>query len=250
MDTCFSRCSFGPFKFVALVIFLTGAGLMAPLDARDKQLDVLILGGGSAHDFQKWYGQRDVKTLKEAGVHATYTEDPSRVKPALGAIDVLLLANNKSIPDESTRESIFEFVKQGGGLVISHAATWYNWGDWPEYNRQLVSGGASGHVHTSPFTVRGAGTEHPVMKDVNDTFKITDELYRFEHDQEGPPINVLARGTHEKENETHPVIWTVNAFNGRIVCNTLGHDGRAHKQPDYRQILVNSVRWAAKPEKE
>jgi len=31
----------------------------------------------------------------------------------------------------------------------------------------------------------------------------------------------------------------------RIVCITLGHDGRAHELPEYQTLLKNAFQWAA-----
>ena len=32
----------------------------------------------------------------------------------------------------------------------------------------------------------------------------------------------------------------------RIVCITLGHDGKAHEHPAYKTLLQNSLAWAAR----
>lgn len=238
-----TRCT-----LVLLLFSICLSGIVVAQNASADSINTLIVGGsfGNSHNFQKWWGNKDVETLRNAGINVKYTEDPAEIVPVLEDIDVLLLANNKPIPQQKTRDAIFQFVKQGGGLILNHAATWYNWEDWPEYNRKLVAGGADGHVHTSPFRVELRQSEHPLLTDVSRTFEITDELYHFEKDKKGPPITVLGEGTHEQKNKTYPVLWTVDAYPGRIVCNTLGHDGRAHKLPAYQQLLINSVRWTAR----
>jgi putative membrane-bound dehydrogenase-like protein len=199
---------------------------------------VLLVGGGSSHDFDRWFRDGDARLLG-----AEYTADPARIAPALPGLSVLILANNQPLADPATRKAIFEFVDSGGGLLLVHAATWYNWKDWPEYNRDLVGGGSRGHDRLQEFEVTVAEEGHPVMSGVPRTFRIRDELYRFEGDPAGPGIRVLARGTSPESGREYPVVWTVERPRGRIVCVTLGHDGGAHEHGAYRAILRNAVSW-------
>lgn len=73
-----------------------------------------------------------------------------------------------------------------------HPAIWYNWSDWPEYNRDLVGGGSRSHPPFGDFEVRVTDPDHPVMASVPERFTIKGELYRFEKDEEGSDIQVLA----------------------------------------------------------
>jgi type 1 glutamine amidotransferase len=196
------------------------------------------VGGGSSHDFDRWFRDADARLLG-----AEYTADPARIAPALPGLAVLALANNQPIPDPAARKAIFEFADSGGGLLLVHAATWYNWKDWPEYNRDLVGGGSRGHDRLQEFEVAVVEEGHPLMAGVPRTFRIRDELYRFERDPAGPPIRVLARGKSPESGREYPVVWTVERPRGRIVCVTLGHDGGAHEHEAYRTILRNAVSW-------
>ena len=45
--------------------------------------------------------------------------------------------------------------------------------------------------------------------------------------------------------KTFPVVWITKHPKARIVCITLGHDGKAHEHPAYKMILQNSLKWAA-----
>jgi putative membrane-bound dehydrogenase-like protein len=199
---------------------------------------VLLVGGGSSHDFDRWFRDADARLLG-----AEYTDDPARIAPALPGLAVLVLANNQPIPDPAARKAIFEFVDSGGGLLLVHAATWHNWKDWPEYNRDLVGGGSRSHDRLQEFEVAVVEEGHPLMAGVPRTFRIRDELYRFERDPAGPPIRVLARGKSPESGREYPVVWTVERPRGRIVGVTLGHDGGAHEHEAYRAILRNAVAW-------
>lgn len=207
---------------------------------------VLIVGGGSSHDFDIWFNRADCATLTDGGkVSVNYTEKVSEVLPALKDVDVLYLCNNQPMTDLSLRKGIFEFANSGHGLMLVHPAVWYNWTDWPEYNRTLVGGGARGHDKYGQFEVTVKESDHPIMAGVASTFKITDEFYHFEIDPDGTPIEVLAEGKNIATGKTYPAIWIVKHSKARIVCITLGHDAQAHELAAYKTILQNSLKWAA-----
>jgi type 1 glutamine amidotransferase len=209
-------------------------------------IDVLIVGGGSAHDFQRWFHEEDTAILEELnGVEADYTDQIDSIASRLDSLDVLYLSNNQPMEEPALRDGIMNFAGAGKGLLLVHPATWYNWPDWPEYNRGLVGGGSRGHDRFGEFEVTVDQPEHPVMAGVSRKFQITDELYHFQRDDEGKPIDVLATGISPDSGDTYPVVWTTQHDQGRIVCITLGHDGKAHEHPDFRRLLQNAVRWAA-----
>lgn len=209
----------------------------------DQNTDILIVGGGTHHNFDRWFNLEDSKILAEAGAVTRYTEYPEHIPDVLSEIDILYLSNNQPLPDEDLRKSIFDFVESGNDLLLVHAAIWYNWDDWTEYNQKLVGGGSNSHPPYGEFEVQVVDSGHPVMNAVPETFMIKDELYRFEKEDEGSDIHVLAKGIEPETGDEYPVAWTVDYGEGRIVCITLGHDGEAHTHKAYKTILQNSVEW-------
>ena len=204
---------------------------------------VLIVGGGDSHDYPEWFQRADSATLAAGGATVTYTDDPSEVTALLAEADVLYQTANQPLDDPALRDAIFAHVAAGKGMIIGHAGGWFNWRDWPEYNRQLVSGGSRSHAAYGPFTVEVVDPSHPVMQGVPASFTLDDELYRFQLDPEGPGIEVLATAVEVETGEVYPIVWTVRSQGGRIVANTLGHDGAAHEHPAYQTILRNSLQW-------
>ena len=85
--------------------------------------------------------------------------------------------------------------------------------------------------------------EHPIARGVEATFRITDELYRFERAAAGPDLHIIAVGRSLSTGAEYPVAWTVARASGRTVCLTLGHDGAAHEHPAFRALLANAARW-------
>lgn len=205
----------------------------------------LIVGGGTHHDFNRWFNQADVGTLSARGT-AKYTDNISAVLPGLKDTDVLYLSNNQPMEDANLRKAIFGHVEAGKGLLLVHPALWYNWKDWPEYNRVLIGGGSKSHDKYGEFEVTITETGHPIMAGVPAKFKITDELYHHQKDEQGSAIQVLATGTSPITGKTFPVAWITQHPKARIVCLTLGHDGKAHEHPAYKTLLQNSVAWAAR----
>src|SRR5207253_734304 len=56
---------------------------------------VLIVGGGSSHDFDRWFHREDTKTLSEGGkATVRSTDKPEDIIPALIDLDVLYLSHN------------------------------------------------------------------------------------------------------------------------------------------------------------
>jgi hypothetical protein len=198
----------------------------------------LIVGGGSSHDFEMWWRGADAELLG-----AEYTSKPEEVLPKLSGLRVLYLGNNQPLKDPQLRKGIFGHVEAGKGLLLVHASTWYNWKDWPEYNKTLVGGGSRGHEKLQEFEVLAVEPAHPVMKGVPASFKVKDELYRFEKDAEGSEIQVLAKGRSIETGKEWPVVWTVKHPKGRIVAITLGHDGDAHNHAAYQALLKNAAAW-------
>lgn len=235
----------GVVSLLGVLVVGTGmqVGVVPPL--QEQAIEVLIVGGDQHHDFDRWFNEADSAILEDIGADVSYTDAPREIVPRLDDIDVLYLSNNQPLPGDDLRSGIFDVVDQGKGLMIYHAAAWYSWEDWPEFNRELVGGGARSHRDYGAFEVTVQDPEHPIMQEVPTTFTIEDELYYFERDAEGAPMQVLATGEEPETGRTFPVVWTVERGDGRIVVNTLGHDGAAHEHPAFQQMLQNSARWAA-----
>ncbi len=211
-----------------------------------KPIKVLMVGGGSSHDFDRWFKQEDGQTLERDGLATVeYTDDPTTILTKLAGVDVLYLTNNQPIKDEATRKAIFGLVDAGKGLVLAHPALWYNWKDWPEYNQKLVGGGSKGHNKYGPFDVTVTNQNSPIMKGVPATFHLDDELYYYKTDPAGTPIEVLATAKATTGPEVFPSIFTVKYPKGRVVGIALGHDAASHTIEPYQTILRNSIKWAA-----
>jgi putative membrane-bound dehydrogenase-like protein len=206
----------------------------------------LIVGGGSSHDFDRWFHEADSATLEKGGLASVdYTEDLATVPSRLKEADVLYLCTNNPMNDENVRKAIWDFANSGKGLVLVHAGLWYSWKNWPEYNAQLVGGGARSHDRYQLFNVTAIKPNHPVLKGVSEKFSLKDELYHSEKDPKGAPIEVLLEASLPDSDKKFASVWITEHPKARIVCIALGHDGASHNLPEYQAILRNAVQWAA-----
>ncbi|MET4083753.1 type 1 glutamine amidotransferase [Pedobacter sp. UYP30] len=235
-------------SLILLSLLGSGCGVQSSANTQKKSaIRTLIVGGGSSHDFDKWYKEVDVATLEKDGFASVkYTSNVSEVLAQLANLDVLILANNQPMEDPALRKAIFAFVAEGKGLIIAHAGLWYNWKDWPEYNQQLAGGGSNSHDKYGPFDVTVVDTKHPVTKGVPEKFNLSDERYYYKPDPSGPGIKVLASSSAQGSEVIYPSVFVVNNSKARIVGIALGHDAASHDLPAYQILLRNAVKWVSR----
>lgn len=204
---------------------------------------IAVTGGSGSHNFKKLFGEVDGKVLSENGANTViFTENPNEMDVLIPAVDVLMLTNNQPL-NLTSKQVIFSKVNAGKlNMLIYHPSTWYNWEDWPEYNKQLVGGGSRSHEALQEFEVTVVKPNHPIMKGVPSKFRIVDELYRWEKDADAE-IEVLAISKGLESGEEYPSVWIVKHPKAKIIGNTLGHDERAHELEAYKTILKNSLEW-------
>jgi len=229
------------FAGIALLLIAT----VATASGQIKPLRVLMVGGGGSHDFARWYGQEDARLIESNGNYrVTYTERTDSIPAYLKRSDLLILANNQPIGAEG-QAAVSRFVEKGKGLLLLHAAVWYNWADWPAYNRDYVGGGSRSHEKYQEFKNYVVHAAHPITKGVPTTFEFRDELYRHAPDPAARGIEVLVIGQSKETDAIYPVVFAVKHPKARIVGITLGHDEHSHLHAAYRKLLANAVDWIA-----
>ncbi|MDB6150141.1 MAG: hypothetical protein JWQ44_1589, partial [Chthoniobacter sp.] len=205
---------------------------------------VLLVGGGSAHDFPKWFGATDKAILAPHVGWVDFTMNANAVPAVLGNVDLLVWSANQPI-SATTRKALMEWVNAGKPLILLHPGLWYNWNNFPQWNREVAGGGSRGHDKFGEFEVVASAADHPLMAGVPTNFKIADELYYFAPDPAGTPIQVLATATSTQKPGTYPQVFVVKHPKSRIVGITLGHDAKAHDHPAFQALLKNAVKWTS-----
>lgn len=171
------------------------------------------------------------------------------------AVVVLNSASGDFLTSEQ-RGAFERFVARGGGVVALHAA-----GDdshkEPWYVDTIIGtrfiGHPGGEDQFQAARVVVDRPSHPIMAGVKLPWSPTDEWYSFANDPAARGMTVLARIDEASYRPgeklamgNHPVIWTNPNARGRIVYSALGHTPEAYADPNYRRILANAVRWAAR----
>jgi putative membrane-bound dehydrogenase-like protein len=224
----------------------------APVNWEAGKTRVLVIGGGSSHNFKDFFGTTDVATLKAAGFTVHYTEDRDQAAAELANADAAIISVNRKFFDTGAyRKALFDFAAAGKGIVMLHPGTWYGFAGWPEINAQIVGGGARGHDKIHPFDVKAVKADHPVMQGVPPSFTVEDELYYVNAEPDKIPtgtaaIEVLAETSNsDKYQKPHPSVWITKHPKARIVGLALGHDARVHDLKPYQQLLINAAKWTS-----
>ena len=128
--------------FTAIVAML----LIGTLNAAEPKLQALIVDGQNNHNWKgttpvlKQYLERTELFTVEV---ATTGKDTSKFNPMFVDYDVLVMNYNGADWPEETQKRFVDFVHNGGGVVIYHAAN-NSFPRWKEYNKIIGIGGWGG----------------------------------------------------------------------------------------------------------
>ena len=208
--------------------------------------------------------------LKSAGHDVTVTEDAAVLANAadMNTYDALVFnTRRENVPDfgdwsmtKDQQEGMKQFINSGKGFVCIHIATCVP-SDWQEYHDITGGGwisGASFHPPYGNFTVNISDAQHPGVGGVAN-FATNDELYMGLAIKDGNHVFLTGdadSGTHpwgpdrqpkDMPGGTFPLGWTRRYGNGKVFVLLLGHDGRSFQTPEFQQIVLNGVDWAAAP---
>jgi type 1 glutamine amidotransferase len=254
--------------------------------AAPQKLRVLIIDGQNNHNWEATTAATKATLLKSGRFTVDVSTSPAdksatvaweEWKPKFSDYDVVLSNFNdggKCTWAESTRTSLLDFIRAGGGFVVIHAAD-NSSTDWTEYNRLIGVGGwggrtprhgfhmrrtegvwkkdpapdgASGsHGPQLEFLVEADAPEHPILAGMPAKWRHgQDELY---DSLRGPceELTVLASAHCPRTNRQEPVLMEIGYGKGRVIHNTMGHvggDSSVHCV-GFQAVLARSAEFAA-----
>lgn len=164
--------------------------------------------------------------------------------------DVLMVEQMKAErgnPPDFAKEGIIRFLKEGGGLVVTHfaVANCQNWRDSIDIFGAMWVNGKSTHGPYHQFRMDIKDEAHPIVEGIR-PFITDDELY-FNLLMR-PDMHVIMTANEERFGHTvaEPLLCTHYVHNARCVYFALGHDVKSCEPPEYRKIIVQSIEWAAR----
>ncbi|EAR02692.1 ThuA domain-containing protein [Maribacter sp. HTCC2170] len=229
-----------------------------------------------------WKGEPFLSDFAIKGMDKTIAKNEPQTdpdfKPDFSKYDVILCNfgwNAAPWPNE-TQTAFETYMKNGGGLVVFHAAdnsfpkwTAYNqmiglggWGDRTEkdgpyvyYNdsgeeiRDMTPGNGGSHGPQHEYTIQLRNSEHPITRDMPSKWLHTkDELYE---QLRGPAKNmeILATTYAAKEykgTERHePALMVINYGKGRVFHNIMGHADYSVQCVGFITTMLRGAEWAA-----
>ncbi len=248
----------------------------------DRQLlKALIVDGQNNHD---WKATTPVlkRLLEETGLFAVDVatspakdEPMDSFKPEFTKYDVIVSNyNGKDWPKE-TRDALVDYMKNGGGLVIFHAAD-NAFPNWQEWNEMIAVGGWGGRDEKSGPMVRyrngkvvlddspgrggSHGPQHEFQVAIREPFHpivaglpakwmhTKGELYST---LRGPAKNMTLLATayadpaQKGTGEHEPVLFTVRYGQGRIFHTVLGHAPEQMRSVGFIVTYQRGAEWAA-----
>lgn len=266
-------------RILVLALFTT---LTMTATVSAEPLKALIVDGQNNHGVWPTTTKMMKKHLEETGLFTVdvATTAPKgtdeKFKPEFKKYAVVISNFNGDAWPEETKKSFVDYVKNGGGFVVVHAAN-NSFGDWKEYNEMIGLGGWGGRSEVSgPYVYINAegklvrdeakgrggnhGAQHPFQIIVrNDKHPVTegmprewmhanDELYDL---LRGPAENmtVLATAFADKSKggtgRHEPMIFTVSYGKGRVFHTPMGHGKDSQECVGFITTLQRGTEWAA-----
>jgi type 1 glutamine amidotransferase len=227
---------------------LLALGLATLSPAADK-IRVLLFTGG--HGFAKEPFFRMFSDNPDIVVtHLEHTKDTADgwERADLAAADVVVLYDMPKTISPAQQEKMRSLFPRGTGLVVLHHAL-VSVHQWADYER-IIGGiyptnsapGTSqvGYRHDVDIPVVVADRTHPITTGFKD-FTVRDEIYwGF---RVGADVTPLLTTTHPESGK--PLAWCRTENKSRVVYLQLGHGQPCMDNPNYRDFLARSLRWAA-----
>jgi type 1 glutamine amidotransferase len=264
-------------KQVILVLMALATSYAAPIK-------VMLLDGQSGGPYHDWKATTPVlkQQLESTGLFQVDVvtappsgSDFSQFKPEFKKYQVVV--SNLDSPEWPLElmTSFEQYMKDGGGLVVVHAAdnAFPNWkaynlmigiGGWRGRNEKsgplwyvkdgkLVSdptpGSAGSHGQRLPYKVTAQDPNHPVLKGLPPVWlHVADELYATLRGP-GENMKVIATAHSEPSNKgtdrDEPILLTIAYGKGRVFHTAMGHDVAALKCAGFATTFQRGAEWAA-----
>ncbi|MGH2784876.1 MAG: ThuA domain-containing protein [Actinomycetota bacterium] len=300
-------------RYLLIAAVLVGAAVFVPAGAEDPPPHFLVFTGtyGFRHDgIQEAVAEIQRMSAETDAFTVEVTDDAAAFAPeTYQRIDGVILVNTTGLGGGSSpltadqKADFLGFFGCGGGLVGVHAAA-DSGGEWPEFDALLGSYGFDFHPHLSleardnplgreafnpavitDVTIQVEDPDHPTTKPWQgfDSFRLTDEIYRYKGDPRADPRLHVVLSLDEESHywrreiglgpaagglapsipnpvpnpfnlipvtafpDDNPIAWvkTYGDNNGRVFYTNLGHNMATWERPDFQGHLFAGIEWVS-----
>ncbi|MBM4152431.1 MAG: hypothetical protein FJ220_02770 [Kiritimatiellaceae bacterium] len=209
---------------------------------------VLIFSGGWKGHFPQETAVWMQSALENAGFEVTRSDSLSCLDnvESLKMYDLIIPNWTAGEINTTQLKNLSDAVKSGAGLAGVHGGMGDAFRDTPEYEA-MVGGQFLKHPYVGEYRVDRVVLNHPVMKDVPESF-----VYRSEHYFMRVSTNVTVLADSDYSSETPglrmPVVWVKTWGKGRVFYSALGHNVEKEyaTYPDAWTMFINGSLWAAR----
>ena len=243
---------------------------------QSRTLLVFSLAWGYRHDVIPW-GSKAFESMSEktGAFDAVVSDDVAMFEPQnLSRFDAVVFNNTNNeifLPenidelfrqeqikareyDEALKESLVDFLIQGGGLAVIHAGV-ASFRLWPEFG-EIIGARFDNHpwVSGSTVTLKVEEPDHPILQAFPaKTFDVTDEIYQMKGTYSREKLRVLLSVDTSRTNmaveNVHridgdfAISWIQNYGKGRIFYCALGHQKHIFWDPIILRHLLDGIQF-------
>lgn len=230
-------------KLLMTAFMLTPAWISSCQGPSEATQQILIITGG--HDFERKEFFEMFETMPGINYSEIMHPEANKVYDSslMDQTDVLVFYDMYQEIDANQKKAFLQLLEEGKGMVFLHHSL-ANYQDWPEFEQIrggryiLADEGGSTYMHDVDMSVRVISRDHPVTRGIND-FVIHDEAYG--NFTVMPNVQPLLGCSHPESGDL--IGWAQEYGKSRIVYLQLGHDHHAYENPNFRQLLRQSIAW-------
>ena len=271
-------------RFVFTVLSVVCLFIFVSVSRAAEKLDVLIIDGQNNHNwrattpvlkgFLEKTGRFNVEVATTPTDKNAPKEEWDNFNRDFSKYDAILSNYNGQMWPEAVQKSFTEYVENGGGVVIVHAAN-NAFSGWKEYNDMIGlgwrgnsfgervyydaegkevrqpkgEGPGAGHGPQHEFAIIVRDGEHPVTKGMPQVWMhAKDELYQG---QRGPAQNMkilataLASTDQRGTGENEPMIWWIPYGKGKVFTTVMGHADYSMTCVGFQSTVARGCEWVA-----
>lgn len=163
------------------------------------------------------------------------------------------LGADKAAVEQVLRQSLIDYVRNGGGVVAYHFAIGAN-RHWPEFHA-LLGATFTGHPWNEEVGVTVEEPSHPLVAAYGGKdFRLADEIYQYGEPYARGKLRVLLSLDTERTNmgvkwirrddNDFALAWVKSYGKGRVFYTSFGHRTELYWNPQLLQLYLDAIQFA------